>query len=333
MVTRRAVVLALAAGLAACGGPAAPPLPAAAIDVDRVAVAGLSSGAYMATQVHVALSSRVHGAALFAGGPYGCARGDLEVALGACMAGTPVPSLEALVEAAKAKAASGAIDPLAGLGDDRVFVFHGARDGAVAPGLAAATEAVYRGLSGDDLALTVDAGRPVGHLLPTLDAGGDCLAPASPYLGRCGIDGAGLAMAALFGPPPAPAADRATGAPVAFDQRALLPEGGAEGLARSGYAYVPEACAAGGCGALLVFHGCQQDAASVGDAFVRDAGFNRWADVYRLIVVYPQTRSSYVPLNPKSCWDWWGYGGADYDTRAGGQVAFVARVLDRLAER
>ncbi|MFN7293184.1 MAG: hypothetical protein ACK5TT_00325, partial [Lysobacteraceae bacterium] len=150
MVTRRAVVLALAAGLAACGGPAAPPLPAAAIDVDRVAVAGLSSGAYMATQVHVALSSRVHGAALFAGGPYGCARGDLAVALGACMAGTPVPSLEALVEAATAKAASGAIDPLAGLGDDRVFVFHGARDGAVAPGLAAATEAVYRGLAGDD---------------------------------------------------------------------------------------------------------------------------------------------------------------------------------------
>src|SRR5690606_27623128 len=43
----------LAGLLAACAGEPAPPLPALDVDPDRVAVAGLSSGAYMATQVHL----------------------------------------------------------------------------------------------------------------------------------------------------------------------------------------------------------------------------------------------------------------------------------------
>ncbi|MBK8123474.1 MAG: hypothetical protein IPK54_07960 [Dokdonella sp.] len=35
----------------------------------------------------------------------------------------------------------------------------------------------------------------------------------------------------------------------------------------------------------------------------------RWDDVYGTVVLYPQTRSSYLPLNPKARWDWWGYPG------------------------
>ena len=32
---------------------------------------------------------------------------------------------------------------------------------------------------------------------------------------------------------------------------------------------------------------------------MRDAGFNRWADAARVVVLYPQTRSSYLPLEPE----------------------------------
>lgn len=321
----------------ACSGERAPPLAAITLDPQRVAVAGLSSGAYMATQVHVALNSRLHGAALIAGGPYGCAQGALDTALGPCMTAQPAaPDVEALAEAADQKARDARIDPFTAFAGDRVWVLHGAKDATVAPALARATADLYRTLGGDAIAVQLDDQRAFGHGLPTLDTGAPCDAPASPWLLRCGIDAAGEAMRALFaadegdGEPQASAPSTADGALSRFDQRALAPDDAA-GLAEYGYVYTPKACADGACGALVVFHGCQQNAEMVGETFVREAGFNRWADVHRVVVVYPQTQSSYMPLNPKACWDWWGYGGADYDTRQGGQVRFVAAVLDRLA--
>ena len=335
MSTRRALrapaLTAALAGLVACGaGPEAPPLAAITLDASRVAVAGLSSGAYMATQVHVALNSRVHGAALVAGGPYGCAQGTLETALGPCMAAQPAaPDVGALVAAATRRAGEARVDPFTAFDGDRVWVLHGAKDATVSPALARATADLYRGLGGDSLDVQVDDARGFGHGLPSINGGAPCEAPASPWLLDCGIDAAGEAMRALFGADVG-AAGAGDGTLARFDQTALAPEG-AVGLADEGYVYTPTACEGGTCGALVVFHGCQQNAEMVGEAFVRDAGFNRWADVHRVVVVYPQAQSSYVPLNPKACWDWWGYGGADYDTREGGQVRFVAAVLDRLA--
>lgn len=328
------VATATLAGGVACSGDAAPPLASIRLDAERVAVAGLSSGAYMATQVHVALNARVHGAALVAGGPYGCAQGALETALGPCMIAQPAaPDVAALAAAVNARAGDRRIDPLAAFDGDRVLVMHGAKDATVAPALAPATAALYRALGGEALDLTLDDTRPFGHGLPTLDRGAPCDAPAAPWLLHCNFDAAGEAMRALYGdaasaaPSPAP---QAAGTLSRFDQRELAPEGAA-GLADAGFVYTPAACRDGACGALVVFHGCQQNAESVGETFVREAGFNRWADVHRVVVVYPQTQSSYVPLNPKACWDWWGYGGADYDLKTGGQIRFVASLLDRLA--
>jgi poly(3-hydroxybutyrate) depolymerase len=38
----------------------------------------------------------------------------------------------------------------------------------------------------------------------------------------------------------------------------------------------------------IVFHGCNQQRAKAGDAFVKDTGFANWADANRLIVLFPQ---------------------------------------------
>jgi len=336
-------------GIAACGGERVAALKPAAIDPMRVAVAGLSSGAYMATQVHVALNARIHGAGLVAGGPYGCAQGSLEAALGPCMIAQPaLPDVPALAASLRERAALGMIDPLAGFAGDRVLVLHGAKDATVSPALAAITATLYRAVGGQSLSVILDDKRPFAHGLPSVDTGVPCDTAASPWLLDCDLDGAGLVMAALFGNdaayaeteadaarPGTHAADEPptpSGTLAPFDQRELLDSEPAPGLADVGFVYTPAACTEGGCGALVVFHGCQQDAGSVGETFVRDAGFNRWADVHDVIVVYPQARSSYVPLNPKACWDWWGYGDTDYDTRDGAQVRFVAAVLDRLAQ-
>ena len=75
-VSRRLLaVVAATTLLAACGAPAGEvgrlaPLP---IEPGSITVSGISSGASMATQFHVAHSSLVQGAALVAGAPYYCA--------------------------------------------------------------------------------------------------------------------------------------------------------------------------------------------------------------------------------------------------------------------
>jgi poly(3-hydroxybutyrate) depolymerase len=102
-------------------------------------------------------------------------------------------------------------------------------------------------------------------------------------------------------------------------------------LSPKGYVYVPKACAEGkSCALHIAFHGCQQNADAVGEAFVRDAGYNRWADAYGVVVLYPQARATMAPLNPKGCWDWWGYGGENYDTRDGIQMRSVAAMAAAL---
>lgn len=327
------VLLWVAVLSSACSSRAeSPPLPRLQIDSQRVAVAGLSSGAYMATQVHIALSDRVHGAALIAGGPYGCAEGDLNRALGPCMQAKPaVPDPVALAARLRARAATGEVAPLSGLDGDRVLVLHGAKDLKVAPAVGAASAELYRQLQSEAPGLQVEArlDGAFGHLLPMAGEGDECADPPAPYVGRCGLDAAGEVFQQLYG-----AAPREAQAPTAqlrrFDQDALTGNGPDPLLGDTGYLYVPAQCETESCGLLLAFHGCQQNADKVGEAFVRDGGFNRWADAYGVVVLYPQTRATFAPLNPNACWDWWGYTGEHYDTRDGAQMRWVARVLDAL---
>lgn len=306
---------------------APPPLPPLQTDPARVAVVGLSSGAYMAQQLHFAHSDRLIGAGLIAGGPYHCARGDLDTALQTCMApeageGPALPELAAL---ARGRMQEGALAPRQGLEGDRVYVFHGAQDTTVLPKLGQGAALLYA-LLGVTVDLKTDVERPVPHTMPTASAG-DCASEA-PYVSGCGLDLAGDLVRHLYALPADAEPGAGDGAVLAFDQTAFN-VGDAAGIAETGYAYVPKACAAGGCGLLLALHGCRQAAEQVDRAFVDGAGFNRWADAARVVVLYPQTRASFLPLNPRACWDWWGYSGADYDTKSGGQIRFLAELIAR----
>lgn len=314
-----------------CGSPP-PPLPSLNIDPGRVTVSGISSGAYMAHQVHLAHSTRIAGAGLIAGGPYSCALGQLDRALKLCMqtidAGPDVPSL---IERTEARAAAHEIDPLAGLDGDRIWIFHGDADTTVAAPVSAAIAKLYAGLSGRaEIEQSLRAG--VAHTFPTLSHGGDCDQSQSPYLGRCGWDAAGEIFRHVVLATGEPAAT-ATGRVLAFDQSAFADANRDAMLAGTGYVYVPTRCHQASCGLHIAFHGCQMSAQRIDKEFVEHAGYNRWADLAGIVVVYPQTRSSLMPLNPKGCWDWWGYTGSDYDTRSGAQIAWVGRLLDQLGVR
>lgn len=310
----------------------AAPLPKLRIDPQRVAVAGLSSGAYMATQAQLAWPEIFHGAAMVAGGPYGCANGQLNVALGSCMKGVPPPDVDALVTRAEQRAKAGELGSLAALAHARVYLLHGRADAVVAPAVAEAGAAFYRklrdevpGLKG--MQVVDDGQRDFAHNLPVAASGDDCGKSEAPYLGHCGFDAAGAIFSHLYGSP-LRAAMTAKGQLRTFDQNALRPAGADAFLADAGYVYLPPDCLAGKpCGLLVAFHGCKQNAEAVGEAFVRDAGFNRWADAYDVAVLYPQTRASFAPLNPQACWDWWGYSGTNYDTRAGVQQRWLVNAV------
>jgi poly(3-hydroxybutyrate) depolymerase len=325
---------AVLAGLLFAAGCASRPadglLPKLKLDASRTTVSGLSSGAYMATQVHMAFSDHIAGVAILAGGPYACAQGSLEIALSRCMnpSADKLPDVSALVESARSRAESGAIAPLSGLAGDRIFIMHGTLDKTVGEGVSDAGAELYRRLGG--AVVEEDVGRAMAHTFPTLSGESACDVSESPYLGNCGFDGAGEVLSRLYAEKPSVAA-KADGELHRFDQKAYLPEGKDAMLADTGYVYVPKACAAGEtCGLHIALHGCQQNADVVGETFVRDAGYNRWADARHLVVLYPQTRASYAPLNPKACWDWWGYTGAGYDTRQGLQMQWLANAAAAL---
>jgi hypothetical protein len=176
----------------------------------------------------------------------------------------------------------------------------------------------------------------------TEDFGRSCSQTGSPFIEDCDFDAAGAILAHVYGPLEPPAA-RLRGRFIAFDQKEFAPKGDAHGesLNDIGYAYVPEACEGRRCRVHVALHGCRQQEDAVGDAFFRHAGYNRWADTNGLIVLYPQTVARYgwgwpfwnlnVVWNPYACWDWWGYGGDDYHTRAGAQVQAIWGMVGRLA--
>ncbi len=333
------------------------------IDPAQVSVAGISSGAFMANQIHIAHSADVMGAAMIAGGLYGCAVADVESdgvvalasqAVGDCMT---VPFLlddaKTYKKTVDKLAAKGWIDPPANVNRARLYFFTGASDSVVNSATVETAEALY-------LALGVPAANIVfedhsgpaanaGHSWVTTNYGGACSANASPYIDDCGYDQSGAELKAIYGAGLTPPAAAATGRIVAFDQTEFVPDKAtaANGLSKTGYLYVPTACEAGAAEPSrlqVAFHGCLQSAETLGDKFYTRIGLNQWADANRIVVLYPQahaTSMAEIPsslwltgvsaLNPQGCWNWWGYSGdSQYLTKKGVQVDAVWRMIQRL---
>lgn len=317
--------------------------------IERTSVSGLSSGAYMAGQFQVAHSDIVIGAGLVAGGPYGCAESsfsrlwpiwttavphNLNLALNACMGDSlsvmGKPDVDTLAQRTRELAEQGKIAPLRGLSDDRVYLFHAKDDDTVARSVVKAAERYYRavGVPGGNVRFVRH--QRGAHAFITEDAGLDCGVEGAPFLNDCDYDQAGEIIRHIYPEGNRPAADE-RGEFATFDQTRYAGEGTSHSLAAEGVVYVPRACRdAPGCAVHVVFHGCEQNRARVGDAFIRGAGFARWADANRLVVLFPQTRRSAV--NPKACWDWWGYTGLNFRDRSAVQIAAVRAMLDRLAQ-
>jgi poly(3-hydroxybutyrate) depolymerase len=308
------------------GAVAADRLPGFGADVSTFTVSGLSSGGYMAVQMQVAHSSRVHGVGAFASGPYYCARGSLWTAWGQCMTGAPAVSRSDPDRYAREKR----IDPVANIAKARVWLFSGTQDRTVVLAVVEALAKQYV-LFGTQPVLIKD--RPAGHAMVTENAGNACPVTEPPFINDCDYDAAGELLRHLLGTlsPPSTAAG---GRLIAFDQRELGATS-AISMAAEGFVYLPRACETERCRVHVAFHGCRQGVDAVDEQFVRNAGYNRWADTNRLIVLYPQAVARYWwwPFNPRGCWDWWGYTGQAYATKDAPQMRAVMAMVERLGAR
>ena len=341
-MTKPFLVILIASSLISCSQQSGEALPQLGIDDTQTSASGLSAGAYMAGQLQVAHSNDMIGAALIAGGPYGCAETgtgflpaaarNLTQALEGCMAdklrSEGIPHVPELVDRATALSSKGKIDPLAGVNSDKIYLFSGGADQIVSPSIVQAAKDFYTRTGVAEANIKFDSHKDAGHAFVTSDSGTTCGVSASPFLNDCDYDQAGALLNWLYGDLAAPA-DRPAGKFVRFNQLQFTTNGSAD-LSEEGIVYVPPSCRKeAGCRLHIALHGCEQNANTVGMSFVEGSGFARWADTNRLVILYPQVSESI--LNPKGCWDWWGYTAEDYLTKEAPQIAAIWKMVERLA--
>ena len=300
-------------------------LPALSIDPSEISVSGLSSGGFMAVQVHVAYSATFkRGAGVVAGGPFYCSEGSFGNAIGRCMAHVDSIPIPRLVSVTKDWSAGNLIDPVSNLSNSRVYLFSGTADNTVKSAVMNDLQVYYQSFV--PIVNTFYKNNIAsGHAMITDDFGGSCATTASPFINDCDFDLAGDILQYLHGRLNARNNATLSGSLAEFDQTAFV---SGHGMAASGWVYIPRACAAGKiCKLHVVFHGCRQNTATVDQQFVRDAGYNRWADTNNIVVLYPQTSNA----APNGCWDWWGYGSTNFAQKTGPQMAAVKAMVTRLS--
>jgi poly(3-hydroxybutyrate) depolymerase len=313
----------VAASVSVCASAAAP-LPKLNIAPAQTTVSGISSGGYMAVQLHVAYSAHFSkGAAVIAGGPYNCAEGGILNALTRCFGKAPIP-VDDLVKTTNQWAKDGLIDAPSNLASSKVYLFAGANDSVVNPATTASLQQYYQQfVKPANIAFKNDIKSE--HAFLTDDFGNACLTKDMPFINNCNFDLAGALLQHLYGNLAARKNDTLDGSLIEFDQTVFM---AGHGMGTSGWVYVPKTCAAGAtCRLHVALHGCKQNNTDVGEDFVRKTGYNRWADNNNIVVLYPQTGKGAT----NSCWDWWGYDDTNYAKKSAPQMSAIVAMVSQLS--
>ncbi|MET3135370.1 putative esterase [Oxalobacteraceae bacterium GrIS 1.11] len=120
-------------------------------------ISGLSSGAFMTVQLHLAHSASFSGAGIIAGGPFRCAETHQSPGMtteDACIENSyficmnplipqTAPDAQRLAKLAQETARAGMIDDVANLADDKLYIFTGSADEVVCSDVVAKTRDFY----------------------------------------------------------------------------------------------------------------------------------------------------------------------------------------------
>ncbi|HTX57013.1 MAG TPA: PHB depolymerase family esterase [Candidatus Acidoferrales bacterium] len=311
------------------------------VNLDDVVVAGVSSGADMATQLHFSYSANIKAEAIFAGSPFFCALGtsdaywglvygptySADYALYSC-SGTEYwsegesPPLGTLETDTNNAAKDGYLDPVADLSGSKAWIFSGEDDTVVSQSVVKDSNTM---LEHYGVSTTTNYTTAAEHGWVTPDTSNACGTLNSQYLINCGFDAEDEFLTDFFGTLNARNDGTLSGSLIEFDQAPYA----AAGMDSVGYVYVPANCASGAaCKLVVALHGCEQGEYYVGTAFVTESGLNEWADTNSIIVLYPQAIPS--TGNTLGCWDWWDYTGTAYASNEGPQVEAIWKMIEQI---
>ena len=308
-------------------------LPAYNVDVSQTSVSGLSSGGFMAVQLHVAYSSLFKaGAGIVAGGPFYCAQGSVVTATGPCMAATTTskPATSTLISTTNNWASQGLLDPTANLTNARVYLYSGTIDSTVKQLVMNEANTYYKNYV-NNANIFYKNNIASEHAMVTDYFGSSCSFKGSPYINNCNLDLAGDMLQWIYGALNAKNTGTLGGSFVEFNQADFIASPTTHGMANTGWLYVPASCGSNQvCKLHVALHGCQQDPTKIQDKYYRNTGYNKWADTNNMIVLYPQTAPS-SSGNPNGCWDWWGYDDPNYAKKSGRQMVAIKGMVDKIA--
>lgn len=305
-------------------------------DPATLTVSGISSGGYAAVQFQVAYSSKFHGAAIFAGGPYYCAQNNVNNGTGYCESGSGIP-LNTLISYTDQQVQAGTIDNTSNLVNMPVYMFSGTNDTTVKQAVMNTLQQYYQHYGVKTINYVNNS--TAAHAWISPDGPNPCNSSYSPYINNCSDtpDPQKTFLTMFYGTLNAKNTGTLGGSYVQFNQNEFCPNNTCSGIDMdtTGWAYVPANCVNGqACKVHLAIHGCVQYQGIIQQQFVQKSGLNEWADTNNIIVVYPQliaqgdnTKPGY---NPNGCWDFWGYNGSDYALRSGKQMVAVMAMLNRI---
>lgn len=337
------------------------------VEQGQSSISGLSSGAFMTVQLHVAHSSSFIGAGVVAGGPYRCSESYRSAAARAedafeltaleiCMNPlTPAlaPSAQNSVRLTRAAAEAGLIDDPSHLAKQRLYIFTGSQDSVVYSSVVAQTRAFYRQIGVPEQHIAYHDQLPAGHSLITDNPEDSPLATNQPpYINNGGFMQSHQILNHIY-PGLKPAAERLSGRFVRFDQTEFFGNQQRASMSAFGYAYVPKSVEDGAPARVhIALHGCKQGYAYTnyvngradtanqppyGNRYMTTTGYNAIADSNDIIVLYPQAQGhdDDSAQNPDGCWDWWGYSSLDpmqpdYYSRESIQIKAIHAMLNRL---
>ncbi|MBY0315761.1 MAG: PHB depolymerase family esterase [Bdellovibrionales bacterium] len=302
-------------------------LPQLNIDQNGITVSGISSGAYMSTQLHVAYSQTFSGSASIAGGVYWCAQGETLKAQIDCAGIKKQQAPLKQIEQAKTYQSLNEIDALENLSNDIVYVFASTKDYIIHPSNSDRLIQFMQNFIPSSQIIK-DYVQSTAHGFPTLNYGSSCSAGGSPWLLNCQMDTAGTLLEKLYAQL-LPRGSFVAENLIPFSQSAF--GNSSTPLYSTGWIYVPTACRAGAsCRLHVALHGCQMSPSDIQDQFVKHAGYNEWAESNNIVVLYPQS-DKIAQKNPYGCWDWFGFTGANYATKSGAQMKAIKSMIDQVS--
>eukprot|EP01029_Cantina_marsupialis_P017799 TRINITY_DN40083_c0_g1_i1.p1 TRINITY_DN40083_c0_g1~~TRINITY_DN40083_c0_g1_i1.p1 ORF type:complete len:350 (+),score=92.63 TRINITY_DN40083_c0_g1_i1:100-1149(+) len=298
---------------------------------DHLTVSGLSAGAFMSVQMQVAFSSQIAGSGVVAGGPFYCAKDTLPSALTDCMnmpSNIDVSALQEMTMDMYTKDHS--IDNPANLKNVKTLLYSGTEDSVVKHGVALKLHEFYeKFIPSRSIKTVFDVASE--HAMITDKYGNDCSYLGSPFINNCGYNLAQDIFEHIYGQSMSASGAFNQESLFSFDQSKYIPNhqhfglpSSSSSLDKKGFMYVPKNCQKSSgtcvkkCPVHVAFHGCKQCYSKIKYDFIKHAGYVELAEANDIIIVFPQTVSTWTNMN--ACFDWWGYTNSDYANKNGIQT-------------